>query len=244
MKNVIGLVVVTWMLMPVVAQALDKNAVKAKGNALVGQVTQINDKVSKKTDEASEKVKKVKNTEKTMKVDPALSAVNWKATKVTGEHMGKVSVKEGEFNIKADMSVLNGTITMDMNSIICEDLKDKDYNKKLVGHLKSDEFFDVSKFPTATLKINKMVLGHTFAEGSPNADVEGKITIKGVTQSVKFKANYLPNPKNGTFEVSGNFDLDRTDFGIKYGSGKFFQNLGDKMIHDKFNVTFKVIAKK
>lgn len=188
--------------------------------------------------------KKAAVVEMTVNVDPAASSLTWTGKKVTGEHTGKIAVKGGSFKVKGDMSVLKGNIIADMKSITNDDIKDAEYNKKLVGHLASDDFFNSEKFPTAELKITKLVIGQTFAPGTPNADAEGTITIKGKTQPVKFKATFVPNPKDSSFEATGSLNIDRTQFGIKYGSGKFFENLGDKMINDEFKVDFKIVAKK
>ena len=98
---------------------------------------------------------------------------------------------------------------------------------KLIGHLKNDDFFGVDKHPTAKLKVKHGMMGKMDAE----------LTVKGITQPVTF--SYKQEGKKYT----GTLKFDRTKFGIKYGSGSFFDNLGDKMIHDDVTVDFVVMTK-
>ena len=120
-----------------------------------------------------------------------------------------------------------------MESINCQDLKDESTNAKLVGHLKSDDFFSVDKYPVATLKINEST---KFINGV--ADIEADLTIKGITHPISFKAEKI---KNG---YTANIEVDRTKYNVRYGSGKFFDNLGDNMIYDDFILDVKIITKK
>ena len=114
---------------------------------------------------------------------------------------------------------------MVMASITNEDLQGE-WSEKLVGHLKSADFFDVKKFPTATLTLDREV---------DEDVVAGKLTIKGKTQPVRIK--YVLNSA-GYF--TGRMTFDRTKFGIVFGSGNFFKGLGDKIIADQVTVDFRV----
>lgn len=198
--------------------------------------------VAQAAKQGNEKVNEVKNMK--LNVDTKTSEIVWLGKKVTGEHTGKISIKSGHFNGPSDMSTFTGQIEIDMNSITCTDIESAEYNKKLVDHLKSDEFFATSKHKTAVLKIKRLVISHTFAPGAPNVEVEGVITVKGKNKDVKFPAMFEPNAKDSSFTFSGKLTLDRTDFDVRYGSGKFFEGLGDKMIYDPFDLTFKIVAKK
>lgn len=196
---------------------------------------------------APAKAKKAAKSSKgdiTVKLDTKASSLTWTGKKVTGEHTGTIGLKDGEFKVKANMESLSGNVNVDMKSITNTDLTDEGYNKKLVGHLKNEDFFNVEKFPDASLKIKKMVISQTFAPGTPNADVDGELTIKGKTLPIQFKATFTPNPKDHSFEAVGTALVDRTAYDIKYGSGKFFKGLGDKMIDDQFTLNFKIVAKK
>ena len=80
------------------------------------------------------------------------SVVEWTGKKIGGSHTGAIKLKSGNLGLKGG-DIIGGIVVMDMNSITNTDLTDEGYNQKLVGHLKSDDFFGVEKFPAATLTI-------------------------------------------------------------------------------------------
>jgi polyisoprenoid-binding protein YceI len=161
-------------------------------------------------------------------VNTVKSTLQWTGKKVTGEHHGYITLKDGKFTIKIN-KIISGTFTIDMTTIIDVDLTDKEWNDKLVGHLKSDDFFGVEKFPTATLSITEST---PFKDNVSN--VKGTLTIKGIQQPISFVVTKSGNDYTSTLTV------DRTLYGIKYGSGKFFDNLGDKTIYDEFTLDVKI----
>jgi polyisoprenoid-binding protein YceI len=151
------------------------------------------------------------------------SELKWTAKKVTGQHMGHIKLKDGVLTVK-DNKIVSGTFNIDMNSITNDDLQDAGYNQKLIGHLKTDDFFGVVKFPITTLVISES----TFVNNQ--ADVNGNLTIKGITNPIAFKVT-----KNGN-TYSANIAVNRAKFDVRYGSGSFFDNLGDKVIDDIFTL--------
>ncbi|MBK3517590.1 YceI family protein [Carboxylicivirga marina] len=164
-------------------------------------------------------------------VDTSLSQITWLGKKVTGEHTGNISLKSG--SLKMDGKKLKGgEFVVDMNSITCSDIDNKDYNAKLVGHLKSDDFFGVEKHALSTLKLV------TVTPNGTDYKIGGELTIKGKTHPVSFDVTQ----NNGVF--AGKLMVDRTKYDVRYGSGKFFDNLGDKMIYDEFELSFKVVLVK
>lgn len=169
-----------------------------------------------------------------MTVSVAESKVNWLGKKITGEHNGTVNLKSGIIELKGK-SLVGGELVMDMVSIKNLDLTDAEYNKKLTTHLNSDDFFGTAKFPEAKLKITG---AKELAPGK--AEVEGDLTIKGKTHPIKFPVELSITEKMAT--ASGKLVIDRTKYDIKYNSGKFFKNLGDKMINDEFELSFEVKA--
>ena len=159
---------------------------------------------------------------KVAKVDIEASTVEWSASKVTGKHSGTIKIKEGDLTF-TDGALSGGTFTMDMTSLKATDIQGK-MAGKLEGHLKSPDFFGVEEFPTSTLVIKNVYSRGTMGEYK----VVGDITIKGMTKEVKFNTVL----KEGV--ATATINLDRTDYNVKYGSGSFFSNLGDKTIHDEF----------
>ena len=161
------------------------------------------------------------------------SKVEWKGYKTTGAHNGEISILNGVLIVDNDRLV-GGDFTMDMKSI---NVLDTD-NKKLLRHLKSGDFFDVEKFPTATFKITESVIndGKTM--------VNGFLTIKGITEEIKFPATITKNDKDQIILESETFKVDRAKFNITYKSKTFFANLKDKFIHDEFDIKVRVVSAK
>ncbi len=174
-------------------------------------------------------------------VDTKASNLAWIGEKVTGKHNGTVMLQGGTVEVNAGR-LTGGTFMMDMGSVVVEDLKDPSYNAKLVGHLKSDDFFGTEKHPTATFKITSVAPIKGAAAGKANYTVNGDLTIKGITNRISLPATVQMSGTGLT--ATGTTKIDRTKYDIKYGSGSFFDNLGDKAISNDFTITFNVVAKK
>ena len=166
-----------------------------------------------------------------MEVNAEKSTLEWLGKKVTGEHFGNIKLKDGNFTVKND-KIESGTFTIDMTSITNTDLESEEYNAKLIGHLKSDDFFGVEKYPTSKLEItgsSKFV--------NNEAKVKGNLTIKNITKPVEFTVKKTGNTYTAKVIV------DRAKYDIRYGSGSFFDDLGDKMIYDDFTLTVTIVTK-
>jgi polyisoprenoid-binding protein YceI len=169
------------------------------------------------------------------KVDIAKSTLNWKAEKITGFHEGTLGLKSGNLMI-SNGKLTSGSFVINMNSMTCTDLTDAETNQKLIGHLKSEDFFNVSKFGEAIFAITKPV-----DISKSVTTVTGNLTIKGVTKPLTFKANVIKDGNSYIFSANS-IVVDRTLYDIRYGSGSFFDNLGDKMIYDEFLIHLKLVA--
>lgn len=175
-----------------------------------------------------------------MTVDTAQSKMLWTGSKITGSsHHGAINLKSGSIEVKNGL-VVGGQFEVDMSSITNEDLKGspEDMNK-LVGHLKGEDFFEVSVHPTTTYNISsvKPISGKTNMY-----NVSGKLTLKGKTEPLNFPAEI--KLADGQATAIAKFEIDRTVWGVKYGSGKFFKGLGDKVINDKIQFDLNLVAKK
>lgn len=176
------------------------------------------------------------NSETTIDGNITSSKVEWKGYKVTGSHYGTIDVKSGNLEMDASGALTGGEIVIDMNTITTQDLTGE-YADKLVGHLKSDDFFGVASHPTATLKITSVA-----AKGTPgDYKVKADLTIKGKTNPIKFYANIAE--VDGKKVATANIKVDRTDYDVRYGSGSFFDSLGDKTIYDEFDINVKLNVK-
>jgi polyisoprenoid-binding protein YceI len=167
------------------------------------------------------------------KVDASKSSVKWLAKKVTGEHSGTIGMKEGNLVVEKG-KITGGKIVIDMNSIANTDLADATWNAKLVGHLKSDDFFGVASFPTSEFVITKVE-----SNGTSHV-ISGNLTIKGITNPASFTATSVRDGKNTIY--SGTMTVDRTKYNIRYGSKSFFDDLGDKAIYDEFTLNFNLVV--
>jgi polyisoprenoid-binding protein YceI len=172
----------------------------------------------------------------TYNVNTGTSNIVWTAYKVTGQHTGNVKIKNGSLTV-ADGKLTGGSFEVDMTSISCTDMQGE-YADKLIGHIKSDDFFGVAKYPTAKYVITKAI--PTDSKG--NYKIVGNLTIKSTTKEVKFNANVAE--ANGAVTATGKMTIDRSEFDVKYGSGSFFDGLGDKTIYDDFDLQISLSAGK
>ena len=174
------------------------------------------------------------------KLQPQLSTLGWEGKAVTHGHNGTMQFNGGELLVKGN-AVVGGTVTVDMKTMKATDIKDAESHTKFVGHMSADDFFGVEKFPASVFKIATVTPIKGAAKDADNATIAGDMTIKGVTQRISFPAKV--GVKDGVAAASGKVTIDRTKFGLKYGSKSFFESLGDKAINDDFTLTFNVIAK-
>ncbi|MEH6406252.1 MAG: YceI family protein [Leeuwenhoekiella sp.] len=158
----------------------------------------------------------------TDKVEIKESSVKWEGKKVAGKHNGTINLKEGYFEMENN-EITGGKFVIDMTSIITTDLTGESKGQ-LEGHLKSDDFFGVESYPDATLVITKTT------KTSAGYSVTGDLTIKETTEPVSF--DLAVNGNTASTELT----IDRSKYNVRYGSGSFFDNLGDKTIYDNFTL--------
>ncbi len=151
------------------------------------------------------------------------SHITWKGYKVTGSEKGVINLKSGFLTFDKG-NLTGGEFVMDMNTITSTDLTGT-YKNKLEGHLKSDDFFGVTNYPTAKLVIKKVK-----ATGKNAYEVTGNLTIKGKTNTITFDISIYGN------KATANLKIDRTLYNVRYGSTRFFDGLKDKAIYDEFDL--------
>lgn len=171
-----------------------------------------------------------------LSVDTEASQVIWKGYKVTGSHEGTIAVKNGNLEFTDDVFT-GGSFTIDMASLKATDISGASA-AKLEGHLKSGDFFGVEKFPTASFEITKVV-----SRGTPgDYRVTGDLTIKETTKTIRF--NTKLTQEMGKYVAKADLTIDRSDFNVRYGSGSFIDNLGDKTIYDEFELGITLVSAK
>ncbi|MGC4130139.1 MAG: YceI family protein [Bergeyella sp.] len=150
-------------------------------------------------------------------IDTLNSKIEWKGYKVVKSentsHFGTIKFESGNITVK-NGKLESGTFVADVNSLESIDLKDDtDSKAKLEGHLKSADFFEVEKFPTASYEITKVTASES---GDYNTVLEGNLTIKGITKPVQFLAN-VSVKEDGTVAIATQpTDINREDFGVKF----------------------------
>ena len=158
------------------------------------------------------------------------SNIDWVGRKVTGAHNGTIAVKEGELILNGG-KLIGGKIIANVASIKILDITDPATNAQFAGHLASDDFFSIEKYPEATLEITSVSGNH----------VEGNLTIKGITHPVGF--DVATHVNGDQFTATGKLVIDRTKYEMKLRSGNFFKDLGDTLIYNDFELDINVTAK-
>jgi len=168
------------------------------------------------------------------------SKVDWRGVKPTGEHVGTAQISDGQVQV-ADGSITGGKVTIDLNSIVNHDLEG-DMNARLVGHLKSEDFFYVEQYPTAVFELVSLKPVEAGApEGgiAPNYEITGNLTMRGETKSITIPAA-ISVTGNEVAVVTNEFAIDRTLWGVNFKSKKVFAELKDDFINDMINLKFDV----
>lgn len=173
------------------------------------------------------------------KVDTTLSVFNWRATKVFGAHEGSVNCRVGTIILK-DSILKEAYITINMSSIDVSDLTGKS-KTALVSHLKSADFFDVENFPNSELKVKsaKFISNENFRK---KYKIIADLSIKGITKEIIFEISIVV--KNGFIYAEAELEIDRTEFGIRYASKKFFKKIADAAIADTFKLKVSLVGRK
>lgn len=185
-------------------------------------------------------------------VDTAKSEITWIGSKMTGRHNGEFDIRTGELYMTNGL-LTGGEFVIDMTTIRAADKTiDEDSNLKLTTHLRSADFFDAERYPTAAFELTGIapydsVREQTTAPAAaryselriknPTHRLTGNLTIKGQTKSVSFPARVTL--QDSLLRARANFNLDRTKWGLVYRSDN---SLGDKTIYAEVNIGLNIVA--
>ena len=172
--------------------------------------------------------------------DPATSRVEWTGRNRNNRHVGTVPISKGELRFK-DGRLAFGFFELDMTGLANENLLDLPLAAILINHLKSRDFFLADVFPSARFETTHVTSVLGVGSGEPNFEVEGQLTLRGVTRELRFPAT-VERLDDGRLAVEAHFDLDRTCWGAKYGSGRFFEKLGMHLVHDLVSIQLRVVT--
>ena len=175
----------------------------------------------------------------TLYINVDSSTINWIGRKVTGEHSGTLNLSKG-WVVMQEGSIIGGKFIFDMTSIKNTDIESPEWKEKLEKHLMAEDFFFTDSFPHAILEIkdhSQIVKYNTEINNRIIAD----LNIRGITHEINFPLEI--SQVQSIFYTEGTIDINRTIFNIRYKSGTFFEELGDRMIYDDFTVQFSLQTK-
>ena len=181
----------------------------------------------------------LKLVDRTYQIDCEKSQVTWTGRNLAGRHTGALAISQGELTI-AQGQLTGGRIVIDMKSISNVDLQQADYRNMLISHLLSDDFFEVSRFPSAEARLNGWRPIPEATPGRPNYRIDADLTIKGITHPVQFAAIIAPQPD--CIKAQATLDIDRTAWNVSYGSGRLFERLGMHLVNDMVTLEFFLVA--
>lgn len=173
-------------------------------------------------------------------IDTETSIVRWTGRSLFNHHHGTLKLSGGRIEIK-NGALNSARFTIDMNSIACEDLADTAFNAMLIRHLRDDDFFAVDRFPTAEFICEKATSLPACTPGTPNYTLHGTMTLRGVSQPLSFPA-VIAAADSDHLTGQAQFELDRTQFGSHYGSGRLFAFLGKHVVNDHIHLHIKLHA--
>jgi polyisoprenoid-binding protein YceI/rhodanese-related sulfurtransferase len=173
-------------------------------------------------------------------LDTDTSVVRWTGRNLFNHHQGTVKLAGGRIEVQTG-ALKAASFTLDMNCIVCEDLVDTAYNALLIRHLRDDDFFAVDRFPTAEFVCEHAEPLPSCTPGTPNYTLHGKMTLRGVTQPLSVPA-VIAAADVDHLTGQAQFELDRTQFGSHYGSGKLFAFLGKHVVNDHIHLHIKLHA--
>ena len=178
---------------------------------------------------------KAKNSPVTQhSVDLEKSSIKWVGRKLASSHDGTIQISSGNIEMRGD-EFHSAEFIVDMTTIINSDIENEKYRSKLEGHLKNEDFFNVDSFPESKLKVTNSTKLH-----DDKYNFKGDLTIKGITHSVDFEGKLIK--AENKFSSIIQLVFDRTLWEIQYGSGKFFDDLGDRMILDDVELEIFIVT--
>jgi len=174
-------------------------------------------------------------------VDVSASVIEWSGRNINTHHYGRISLTSGAIAFEQG-KLQTGNFVIDMHTIRNLSLQDKGLRSMLLEHLASDDFFDVEHYPTAALTLTGWEPIADASPGTSNGIVSADLTIKDVTAPVSFPAMIVPQ-EDGSIKAQAMFDIDRTNWNVRYGSGKLYERLGMHLVNDLLSFELFLIAR-
>lgn len=172
-------------------------------------------------------------------LDTAQSNLVWIGRNLMNRHWGHVPLSSGHVEFRNGMPS-SGEAVLDMRRITCADLAGDALHDVLIHHLESDDFFDVARFPEARFRFDRAEICSTKA-GCRNLRLLGELTLRGITKPLVIEAA-AGLTTEGKAALQAAFTIDRTEWGVLYGSGKFFRKLAGHLVNDEVEIQLRIIT--
>lgn len=178
-------------------------------------------------------------TDRSFKVDPDQSSIQWTGRNPGTTHWGNIRLAGGTLDVKDGR--MGGHFDIDMRSITSINLEGDELAPVLVAHLESDDFFLTKRFPRATFSITRTTPKAEPWLSAPNFEIQGDLELRGIKAPLEFTTTVTPTVTSG-LAAEAHFDIDRTRWGIIYGSTRFFDHLGMHLIFDLISFQIRIVA--
>lgn len=175
------------------------------------------------------------------KVNTDESVIEWTGRNPNTKHYGTLQLSKGEITVND--GIIGGSFDIDMKSIKNMNLEGDELQPVLISHLMSDDFFFVKMFPRAFFSIKTAKPVEESSLSSPNFEVKGTLELRGIKKEITFPTTVSPLPEGGG-AVEAHFDIDRTRWGIIYGSGRFFEHLGMHFVFDLISIQLRLVVER
>ncbi len=173
-------------------------------------------------------------------LDLERSTLQWTGRNLLNKHTGTLGLSAGCLSFSKG-TLTGGDMTLDWDSLQCEDLAGTELHDVLMHHLKDHDFFDVGAFPAPEIALTSARPLPGGTDGAPTLELTADLTMKGVTRPVTFPVTTGVDPDGG-FALNGHLEFDRTDWNVRYGSGKLFRNLGMHLVNDRIELGVNLVT--
>lgn len=174
----------------------------------------------------------------TYPVDPGASLIQWTGRNANSRHYGTIALSGGSAQVEG--GEITGAFEVDMTSIQNINLKGDELEPVLTEHLKSDDFFFTRMFPTAVFIIQSVIPLDDATATAANYEITGNLSLRGISRSIRFPAT-VNRQADGGFAAEAHFDIDRTRWGVIYGSARFFKHLGMHTVYDVISFEVRLV---
>lgn len=171
-------------------------------------------------------------------IDLSESKLQWTGRNLINKHLGTIEIQSGYLDFE-NGQLRGGRFDFNLNSLRCSDLEGDPMHDVLISHLMDHDFLDVAAYPECFLEITDTESSPI--PGSPNLAVKANLTMRGKTCPIEFQAT-SGITDTGSPAAQASFAIDRTQWGILYGSGRFFQRLAGHLVNDLIEFEARILT--